>query len=79
MKAADMTGIREVAIAGGVAANSCLRNRLKAMEASGWKVYIPEFEYCMDNAAMIGITGYYKYLNDDFSDLTITPDARLQL
>jgi len=79
MKAAQMTGIREVAIAGGVAANSGLRKRLKGMEASGWKVYIPEFEYCMDNAAMIGITGYYKYLNHDFSDLTIAPDARLQL
>ena len=79
LQAAEMTGIREVAIAGGVAANSLLRKRLKEMEVSGWKVYIPEFEYCMDNAAMIGITGYYKFLKSDFSDLTIVPDARLQL
>lgn len=79
IQAADKTGIREVAIAGGVAANSYLRRRLRGMEESEWNVYIPEYEYCMDNAAMIGITGYYKYLNHDFSDLTIAPDARLQL
>jgi N6-L-threonylcarbamoyladenine synthase len=79
IQAAERTGIHEVAIAGGVAANSLLRARILEMEKAGWRVYIPKFEYCMDNAAMIGITGYFKFLNHDFSDLTIAPDTRLQL
>ena len=57
------TGIREVAIAGGVAANSLLRAELKKREKEqNWKTYIPKFEYCTDNAAMIGMAAYYKFL-----------------
>jgi N6-L-threonylcarbamoyladenine synthase len=77
--AAAETGIREIAIAGGVAANFLLRQRLLEMENSGWKVYVPEFEYCTDNAAMIGMAGYFKFKRGEFSDLTVTPEARLQL
>lgn len=68
------TGIRRVAIAGGVAANSGLRRSLQAEE--GLEVFIPPFEYCTDNAAMIAITGYYKYLRGDFSPQTTSPNAR---
>lgn len=66
-KAAKQTGIREIAIAGGVSANSYLRSELYALgERKGWNVYIPKFEYCTDNAAMIAISGYHKYLSADF-------------
>lgn len=76
--AADQTGIAQIAIAGGVSANSELRNKLKEMsELNGWKYYIPDFQYCRDNAAMIGITAYYKYLKNDFCDQTVTAEARL--
>jgi len=67
-----------VAIAGGVSANSGLR---KALEETGrqygWSTYIPKFEYCTDNAAMIGIAAHYKFLIREFSSLDITPSARL--
>ena len=76
-KAADETGIKNICIAGGVSANSGLR---KAFEELGtekdWKTYIPPFEYCTDNAAMIAITGYYKYLAGIFEDLSVVPSAR---
>lgn len=76
--AAKKYNIKEVAIAGGVSANSALRTTLMELgEKNGWNTYIPKFEYCTDNAAMIGIAGYYKYLQGDFSDLDITPLARL--
>jgi N6-L-threonylcarbamoyladenine synthase len=76
-KAAKDLGIRHIGIAGGVSANSGLRNALQELCAeNNWQAYIPKFEYCTDNAAMIGITGYYKYLNGDFTDLTISPTAR---
>jgi N6-L-threonylcarbamoyladenine synthase len=62
-KAVEQTGIKQIAIAGGVSANSGLRNALLNLEKElDWNVYIPKFEYCTDNAAMIAITGYYKYL-----------------
>ena len=73
------TGIKEVAIAGGVSANSGLRKTLLSLEKKGCKIYIPPFEYCTDNAAMIAITGYYKYLNGEFSKQDITAQARLQI
>ncbi len=74
------TGIRQIAIAGGVSANSGLREQLAAMgREENWRVYIPKFEYCTDNAAMIGITGYYKYRQQAFSDLKATPLARYHL
>ena len=76
-KAARNLGISHIGIAGGVSANSGLRKELKeAGERNGWQVYIPRFEYCTDNAAMIGITGYYKYLKGAFSDLSASPTAR---
>lgn len=78
-KAADQYNIKEIAIAGGVSANSGLRDGLKSMASvEGWEVYIPAFEHCTDNAAMVAITGYYKYLAGDFVDQTITPAARME-
>ena len=76
-KAVKQTGIKTIAIGGGVSANSGIRNiLLEAEKKHHWKVHIPKFEYTTDNAAMIGITGYYKYLNNDFSDLSVTAAAR---
>lgn len=76
-QAAKEKEIKQIAIAGGVSANSALR---KALEETGnelgWKTYIPKFEYCTDNAGMIGITAYYKYLNKDFVGQDINPVAR---
>jgi N6-L-threonylcarbamoyladenine synthase len=78
-KAAIETGIKNICIAGGVSANRGLRNEFKKMgEQYGWNTYIPAFEYCTDNAAMIAITGYYKYLAGDFADLSVTPSARAE-
>ena len=77
VKAAEITGITEVGIAGGVSANSGLRDAMKKeAEKRGWKIYIPEFRYTTDNAAMIGITGYYKYLKGEFTSHDISPLAR---
>lgn len=70
------TGIHEIAIAGGVSANSGLRNAILSLQETGNKVYIPAFEFCTDNAAMIAITGYYKFLEKDFASMDITPVAR---
>lgn len=67
------TGIRQFAIAGGVSANSELRKRVKELEQQGIKTYIPKFEFCTDNAAMIGISGYYKFLNKQFASLDMAP------
>ncbi len=76
-KAAVETGIKNICIAGGVSANSELRTAFKTMgEERGWKTFIPPFEYCTDNAAMIAITAYYKFLEKDFSDLSVSPSAR---
>lgn len=76
-KAVKQTGIKEIAIGGGVSANSGIRKTLiEAQTKYGWKTYIPKFEYCTDNAAMIGIVGYHKYKNESFSDQDITAKAR---
>jgi N6-L-threonylcarbamoyladenine synthase len=76
-KAAQQTGIREIAIAGGVSANSGLRTGLEAMgKQEGWNTYIPRFEFCTDNAAMIAVTAYYKYLNNEFVGQDAAPVAR---
>lgn len=73
------TGIKEICIAGGVSANSGLRSSLIEMGINeGWKTYIPAFQYCTDNAAMIAITGYYKYLNNDFDELDVKISARAE-
>ena len=74
--AIEQTGIKEVAIAGGVSANSGLRKAILELKEKGCKVYIPAFEFCTDNAAMIAIAGYYKYLSSDFCGLEVTPVAR---
>ena len=74
------TGITRIAIAGGVSANSGLRAALKDREESHkWTVYIPKFEYCTDNAAMIAIVGYHKYLQEKFTDSSITATARMKI
>lgn len=78
-KAARETGIREIAIAGGVSANSGLRKSLQELGGQlGWNVYIPAFEYCTDNAAMIAIAAHYKFLAGDFCDQTVSPLARME-
>lgn len=70
--------VKDIALAGGVSANSELRTRFQRLaEDNGINAHIPKFEYCTDNAAMIGIVAYFKYLENDFSDLSITPAARL--
>jgi N6-L-threonylcarbamoyladenine synthase len=76
-KAVLQTGIKNVCIAGGVSANSGLRNAMKEWgEKYHWQTYIPRFEYCTDNAAMIAITAYYKYLQNEFVGLDVSPTAR---
>lgn len=77
-KAAEMHGITEIAVAGGVSANSGLRKRLQETgEKLDWNTYIPKFEYCTDNAAMIGITGYYMYQKQLFAGQGISAKARM--
>lgn len=76
-KAVQQTGIKNICIAGGVSANSGLRLALQEAGAKhGWKTYIPAFEYCTDNAAMIAITAYYKFLEQQFVELNASPNAR---
>lgn len=76
-KAAKELNIKHVGIAGGVSANSALRQTLQETgDQLGWQVYIPRFEYCTDNAAMIAITAHYKYLQGQFADMSISPTAR---
>jgi len=77
-KASLQTGISEIGIAGGVSANSGLRSGMKdEADKRNWNLFIPEFKYTTDNAAMIGITGYYKYLRREFSGQDVTPLARM--
>jgi N6-L-threonylcarbamoyladenine synthase len=77
VKASQLTGIKEVGIAGGVSANSGLRNAvIREGEMRGWNLFIPPLRYTMDNAAMIGITGYYKYLRGEFTGHNVVPLAR---
>lgn len=76
-KAAQQTGIREICLAGGVSANSGLRRSFTQLgQQMGWKTFIPAFEYCTDNAAMIAITAHYKYMAGEFASLEISPEAR---
>jgi N6-L-threonylcarbamoyladenine synthase len=78
-KAARETGVTDLCIAGGVSANSGLRNAFQEMGArEGWKTFIPPFEYCTDNAAMIAITGHYKYLAGEFDELSVSASARAE-
>lgn len=78
--AVNQTGIRQIAIGGGVSANSGIRQTLKDTEQKyGWKTYIPKFEYTTDNAAMIGIVGYQKFLAQDFETSSVVSKARIEL
>jgi N6-L-threonylcarbamoyladenine synthase len=78
-KAARETGVTDLCIAGGVSANSGLRLAFRELgEREGWNTFIPPFEYCTDNAAMIAITGHYKYLSGDFAPLTTSASARAE-
>jgi N6-L-threonylcarbamoyladenine synthase len=79
-KATKSTGINTIAIGGGVSANSGIRKALQEGEQKfGWKTYVPKFEYTTDNAAMIGIVGYLKYLEKDFSNVLDTANARIKI
>ncbi|HEX8040203.1 MAG TPA: tRNA (adenosine(37)-N6)-threonylcarbamoyltransferase complex transferase subunit TsaD [Chryseosolibacter sp.] len=76
--ASDQTGIREVAIAGGVSANLGLRKSLEALaQKRKWNIFIPAFEYCTDNAAMIAMAAHFKFLQNEFSSLDVVPLARM--
>jgi N6-L-threonylcarbamoyladenine synthase len=78
-RAARELNIKEVAIAGGVSANSGLRKTLYEMgEKEGWNVYIPDFQYCTDNAGMIAMAAHFKYLNNDFSSQDVSPLPRME-
>ncbi len=78
-KAVQQTGVEQVCIAGGVSANSGLRKALEdAGKQNGWQTFIPAFQYCTDNAGMIAITAYHKFLDNDFAELNISPSARAQ-
>ena len=75
--AAKQNNIDVIAIAGGVSANNGLRAALEQLaEDEKWEVHVPKFEYCTDNAAMIGIAGYYKYAEEQFTDLSVIPQPR---
>ena len=79
-KASKETGIKTIAIGGGVSANSAIREALKNGERNyGWTAHIPKFEYTTDNAGMIGIVGYLKYLQEDFTDETVTASSRIKI
>lgn len=78
-KASIQTGIKDLCLAGGVSANSGLRQAFEQMgHRYHWRTFIPAFQYCTDNAGMIAITGYYKYLANQFSGLSVTASARAE-
>ena len=79
-KAAKDLKINEVAVAGGVSANSAVRGAFEEHAGRyGWKIHLPKFSFTTDNAAMVAITGYYKYLDNDFCSIDVTPFARVEL
>ena len=79
LKAAKDHHIYRIAIGGGVSANSAIRNRFKELENKGYEIYIPAFDHCTDNAAMIGIVGYYKFLKQEFSNETSISRSRFPI
>ena len=79
IKASKATGIKDIAIAGGVSANSGLRDGItEAGRRRGWRTFLPEFKFTTDNAAMIATAGYYRYMAGELSSLDVSPVARLQ-
>jgi len=80
VQASAQTGIKDIAIAGGVAANSGLRGDLANLaETKGWNTYVPKFEYCTDNAAMIAMAAYFKFIKGEFCGLDVTPLPRMPI
>ena len=79
LKASALYEIDRIAIGGGVSANSSIRNKFKKLENRGYAIHIPAFDYCTDNAAMIGIVGYYKYLKQEFSNETSISKSRFPI
>ena len=78
-KAAQETGIKDLCLAGGVSANSGLRKSFEEMgKTHGWRTFIPAFEYCTDNAAMIAITAFYKYQAGQLAGLNTEASARAE-
>lgn len=78
-RAARELNINHIAIAGGVSANSLLRSELQSLATElNWQIYIPRFEYCTDNAAMIGVAGYFSLLRNETSDLSVSPQPRFE-
>ncbi len=79
VRAAKEYDIRDIAVAGGVSANSGLRNGVvEEGRRRGWRTFVPEFRFTTDNAAMIAVAGYYHYLHGDFSSLDVSPVARIE-
>lgn len=79
IKASKLTGIKDITIAGGVSANSGLREAIvKEGKKRGWRTFLPEFKFTTDNAAMIALSGYYRYLKGELSSLDVAPVARLE-
>ena len=76
LAASDKFKINELAIAGGVSANSLLREKLNELEKKGYNTFIPDFQYCLDNAGMVAMTAYFQYLKKDFASLDFEPKAR---
>lgn len=80
LMASQSMGISQIGIAGGVSANRHLRQRFRSMESThGWSVFIPDFQYCTDNAGMIAQAAYYKYLQGDFAPMDVTPEPRQKI